>query len=59
MCVKVGVIPLWELSGSGRLRETDSLCLSESVAGYFRASGEHEWGILQNDASGCERACAL
>lgn len=52
MCVNESVIPLWELSGSGRLRETDSLCLSESVAGCFRGSGEHERGILQNDASG-------
>lgn len=30
-CVNEGVVPLWELSGSGRLREADGL-RSESVA---------------------------
>lgn len=54
MCVEEGVIPLWELSGSGRLKETDSSCLSESVVGCFRGSGEHEWGILRNHASGSD-----
>lgn len=60
MCVYVyvvgwwSVILLWELSGSGRLTETDSQCLSESVAGCFRGSGEHEWRILQSDASGSD-----
>lgn len=40
-----GVLPVWELSQSGRLRKTDSLCFSESAAGCFTQSGEHEWGF--------------
>lgn len=42
-----GVILLWELSGRGWLRETDSPYSSERTAGYFRGSGEHEYGFFR------------
>lgn len=45
VCVKEGVIPLWDLPGSGGLRDSGSLCLRESMAGLFRGSGE-EGGLI-------------
>lgn len=51
-----GVILVWELPGSVRLREASSLCLGENEEGCFRGSSKPGWrGFLERCLGGMTR----